>query len=64
MTKNLEHPEWFFYWSNGDPYITSICEWTRKDLIEKTECILGVTWKKIYQLGGRAVRVKMVLQGK
>lgn len=56
-----DHPEWFFKWTSpkNSPYITSICAWTKKDLISRAEKENGKPWKEIYKMGGRAVRVKI-----
>lgn len=54
--KSLEAPEWFFMWTSGYPYITAICGWTRRAVIEEATRSNGESWKKIYQRGGRAVR--------
>lgn len=56
MRKKLEHPEWFFMWSTGEPYITCICQWTRRDAIREVESMLAQPWRKTYREGGRIVR--------
>lgn len=55
----MEHPEWFFMWSTGRPYITMICGWSKKDCINEVRKAHGQTWKEIYARGGRVVRVKI-----
>jgi hypothetical protein len=65
MPKNLDHPNWFLYWSYGDhPYVTRICGWSRKEMISAAEQSQHQTWKQIYARGGRAVRMKMTIAGK
>ena len=54
--KRIEHPEWFFMWSNGIPYITMICGWTRRDVINEVGQQFSEPWKKTYRRGGRVVR--------
>ncbi len=56
----LEAPEWFFAWMTGRPYITTICGWSRHNVINEAEKAVGDPWKKIYRNGGRAVRCKVV----
>ncbi|MBI1811151.1 MAG: hypothetical protein HY035_05315 [Nitrospirae bacterium] len=56
MKKKLEAPEWFFMWAKGQPYITMICGWNKKAVIWQCEKEHGITWKKIYDRGGRVVR--------
>lgn len=49
-----DYPQWFFVWTTGKPYITTICAWTKKGAIrEVVESSLGLTWKQIYRRGGR-----------
>lgn len=55
----MEHPEWFFMWVTGKPYVTMICGWTKKDVIREVEKMNGGTWKETYARGGRVVRVKL-----
>lgn len=33
----IDYPEWFFMWEKGIPYITSICDWTKRDLIRSAD---------------------------
>jgi len=49
---------WGFAWSNSKPrpYITSITAYARKDCQNQAEETIGLPWKKIYRMGGRAVR--------
>jgi hypothetical protein len=28
----LEHPQFFFMWKSGNPYITSICGWSKEEV--------------------------------
>lgn len=55
-SKKLSHPEWFFVWTKGTPYITALCAWTKRDLIALVSKDLDQTWKAIRNQGGRAVR--------
>jgi hypothetical protein len=55
----MEHPEWFFMWATEKPYVTTICGWTKSDVISESEKNLGMTWRQIYARGGRVVRVKL-----
>lgn len=55
-TKKLKHPQWFFMWTSGGPCISSICSWTKKDLIKEVELMQGRSWKSIYKGGGRAIK--------
>ncbi len=59
MSKNLDHPTWFLYWSFKPAYMTMICGWTRRSMVRNAEKSQNMTWKQIYRRGGRAVRVKM-----
>jgi hypothetical protein len=52
----MDAPEWFFAWVKGSPYITQICSWSRRGLIQSVERETGRKWKNIYQSGGRAMR--------
>lgn len=56
--KQMEHPQWFFMWVTGKPYVTTICGWTKKDVIREVEKN-GGTWKETYARGGRVVRVRL-----
>ena len=55
----MSHPEWFFAWKSGTPYITMICGWNKKAVIRVVEKENGKTWKQIYAAGGRIVKVKI-----
>lgn len=56
----IEHPTWFFVWTTGKPYITSICGWTRKEVIQSVTRDTGRPWRSIYRQGGRVIRCKVV----
>jgi hypothetical protein len=60
MKNKIEYPEWFFMWT-GTSYITSICGWTKKQVVDDAVAACGESWKKIYAKGGRVIRVKMTL---
>ena len=55
----MEHPQWFFMWVTGKPYVTTICGWTKAGVIREVEKMNGGTWKRTYAMGGRVVRVKL-----
>lgn len=55
----MEYPQWFFMWTSGKPYITMICGWTKKDVMKQVERENGQSWRKIYERGGRIVKVEM-----
>jgi hypothetical protein len=57
--KKLDAPQWFFMWSTGKPYVTTICAWYRKDVISEIVAEVGEPWKKIYGRGGRAVKCEL-----
>jgi len=56
----MEHPTWFFAWTSERPYITSMCSWTRKQLIDDVERSFGRDWKRIYRQGGRALKCTVI----
>lgn len=58
--KYKEYPQWFFAWSTGKPYITSICDWDKKGVILQVEKFMGKPWKRIYAQGGRAIKCKVI----
>ena len=49
---------WGFAWATGRPrpYVTSIVGHSRQNCHAEAEKILGMPWKKIYCLGGRAIK--------
>jgi len=55
-TKAYDAPQWFFMWSTGIPYLTSICSWTRRDCLREVERQMGEPWRKTYRKGGRVVK--------
>lgn len=57
----MDYPKWFLYWSEpkGKDYVTSVCHWTKKDLIRAAERETNMNWKQIYKKGGRAIKVSM-----
>lgn len=55
----MDYPEWFFMWSNGTPYITNVCGWTKMEVIRRVEEMNSKKWKEIYARGGRVVRVRL-----
>lgn len=57
MSKPLQETMWAFAWKAGDPYITSIINWSKRGLIMECEKYQGIPWKKIYGRGGRAIKV-------
>lgn len=59
--KPIEAPEWFFAWAapRNKQYITSICAWTKKDLIELVVRENGSHWTIIHGKGGRAVKCQV-----
>jgi hypothetical protein len=64
MTEN-DYPNWFFMWgkktgTRSDEYLTSVCGWTRKDLIYQIEKQIGV-WSEVKKRGGKCVKVKISL---
>lgn len=46
----MDYPEWFFMWSNGTPYITSVCGWTKKEVIRRVEEMNSLRSGKKYTL--------------
>ena len=59
-SKFTEHPTWFFAWTTGKPYITAVCGWTRKQVIQEVTCCGKAPWKKFYREGGRVIRCKVM----
>lgn len=61
--KKLDAPEWFFMWTTGQPYVTSICGWVRgvviADVLRSGIGYRDATWKQIYRQGGRVIRCKV-----
>lgn len=57
----IHGPPWFFAWlsGSGQPYITCICAWYRRDLVREVERVEGREWKEIMREGGRAIRCKV-----
>lgn len=37
MKNKLDYPEWFFMWETDRPYITMICAWNKRGVIQKAE---------------------------
>ena len=64
MKNKLDYPRWFFMWETGRPYITMICAWNKKAVIQKAEKELDRTWKQIYASGGRIIQVKIIISKK
>lgn len=60
----MDYPEWFFAWMSDTPYITMICGWSKKDVIQTVERENEKTWKQIYNRGGRIVKVKISICNK
>lgn len=55
----LETPEWFFVWTGKRGYITTVCGWTKKDVIREAEKTQHSSWEKIYKRGGRVYRCRI-----
>ena len=55
-TKKLDAPEWFFMWTGTNAYVTTICGWTRAQVMNEVEKANSCTWKLIYGRGGRIIR--------
>jgi hypothetical protein len=58
----LESPEWFFMWAKGTPYITSVCGWTKRQVIAQIESDMQERWKTIYGRGGRVKQCTVSLR--
>lgn len=56
MLKPVEAPAWFFGWISGKPYITTICGWTRKQVMQEVERSHGESWNRVYKRGGRIIK--------
>lgn len=56
-----DYPNYAFMRVHGQPYITSIVNWTMKDCKAETVKQMGMDWKAIYKDGGRIVKIKMSL---
>lgn len=61
LRKN-DKPQWFFMWTKGSPYITTVCSWTRALLIQEVQTMFGQSWGKTYRQGGRAVKCEIMLK--
>lgn len=58
----LDHPQYFLAWLKHKriaPRVMPVCAWNRQDAIQAAEKQCALSWKEIYKLGGRIVRVKM-----
>jgi hypothetical protein len=55
MTFNKE-VYWFFAWSKRAGYITSIIGLSRNHCIEQAVKYQGLTWKQLYNRGGRCIK--------
>ena len=63
LEATLDHPQWFFAWVIGKPYVTRICGWNRRAVMMEAvrdQCVKD--WKTLYGKGGRIVKVRMSLQ--
>lgn len=57
----MESPTWAFVWTKGQPYITSIIGWDKKQVMEEARQSMGQTWRQIYAKGGRVLHVNVTL---
>ena len=62
MTIPKEYPQYFFMWTTGTPYITTVCAWSKKDCIDLIIKEIQTDWKSIYKRGGRIIKIKMLCQ--
>lgn len=51
---------WFFAWTSGKPYITTICGATREAVQEWVASNSATPWETIYRQGGRVVRCYVI----
>ena len=57
MSKPLQETMWAFAWKGCSPYISTIIRRSRRGVIADCEKAVGLSWKKIYGRGGRAIKV-------